>query len=60
MNEDPGLLHHDWNIFDIQESGISISIDFNSPVSVSKGDAPDLVFVQLELGDLRSRDGIEM
>ena len=42
----------DWKFTSIESNRIEIKLNFHDPVTVSKGEQADLVFIQLELSDL--------
>ena len=39
----------------LDSDGIDVKLDFRNPLTVSKGDEPDQLFVQLELSDLKTK-----
>ena len=48
-------------IMSLESDGIDVKLYFRNPLTVSKGDEPDQLFVQLELSDLKTKqDDIPM
>ena len=54
-------LHADWRLSHISKDGIDFDIIFADPLAVSQNDTPDILVVQLDLGEYYgSESGIEM
>ena len=48
----------DFEVLSLDNDGIDIDLSFHSPYNVSAGDDPDLLLLQLNLGDYKSEQGI--
>ena len=44
----------DFEVMSLDGDGINISLRFNRPYNVSAGDEPDLLLLQIDLGDYKS------
>lgn len=49
-----------WDLVSFGSDGIEIELNFTDPITVSVGDEPELLLVQIELGGLKSADGMSM
>ena len=49
-----------WELISLSEDGFEIKLDFNDLIKISGGDAPDLLFVQLDLSEFEDADGNKM
>ncbi len=60
-DDDPGSpVMGGWDLVSFGSDGIEISLNFTDPITVSVGDEPELLLVQVELGGLKSADGMSM
>ena len=47
----------DYQLLEIDGNGFEIKISFNNPLYISTGDEPDLVLIQIELGEFKDSNG---
>lgn len=43
----------DWFVTGVDESGIDIELIFTTPLNVTASDVPDMLFIQVELSELK-------
>jgi len=51
---------NDWSFVSIDKGGIDIKLNFADPVSISSGDQPDVLVLQLDLGGIKGANGNNM
>ena len=49
-----------WEILSFDSSTIDIELNFTNPLYVSSGDKPDLLLIQIDLGEYKSKRGVNM
>ena len=47
-----------WELGEVDSEGITVGLNIAQPIAVSQGDNPDLVLLQLDLGDYKSASGV--
>eukprot|EP00353_Schmidingerella_taraikaensis_P006239 CAMPEP_0185573960 /NCGR_PEP_ID=MMETSP0434-20130131/5526_1 /TAXON_ID=626734 ORGANISM="Favella taraikaensis, Strain Fe Narragansett Bay" /NCGR_SAMPLE_ID=MMETSP0434 /ASSEMBLY_ACC=CAM_ASM_000379 /LENGTH=111 /DNA_ID=CAMNT_0028190349 /DNA_START=490 /DNA_END=825 /DNA_ORIENTATION=+ len=59
--EEPlGPIMSGWTLEKLDQEGMSLKLDQHNPLEVSSALKPDLLLVQLDLGDFQSAEGVKM
>ena len=59
-DDDRGSVINGWDLTNLDKDGISIELSFGSALAVSSRDKPDLLLVQLDLGEYKGLNGLPM
>ena len=49
-----------WQLIKVDDQTMEIQLNFTDPISVSAGDVPDLVFVQIDPSQLQSAKNLSL
>jgi len=52
-----GPILRDWSLKNFDSKAIQLQVNFENPSAVSQGDSPEILLVQLMLGELESVNG---
>ena len=46
-----------WDLLSLDSNGFELQLNFTNPLYISSADIPDLLLIQLELGDIKDANG---